>query len=294
MGSGGLATDPRTREGPVIDTQPSTLAAARPTRRRRLSVLVVAALAALVALSAFAPVASAGTAYDMEQQILGYINRDRSAAGLVPYRKWSALASVAGKRAARMASLNVLSHTAAGPYLSTQLNNAGIQWYDWGEAIGKTSYRWGSDAAKNLYHMWMGSSPHRAMLMSTGYNYIGIGVAYRSSNHTTYASIVVTDSKDHTGAVGRNGSLSAAGTTVDFSWTGYDPKLQKRTAGLRSFDVQVRVDGGTWSTALNDTTTLALSLADRPRGHWYGFRVQAADTRGTLGKWTSEARIWVP
>lgn len=230
----------------------------------------------------------------METQILGYINRDRAAKGLVQYRKWTALESVAGKRAARMASLGKLSHTAAGPYLSTQFTSYGIQWYDWGEAIGASSYPWGSEAAKNLYRMWMGSAPHRALLMSTGFNYIGVGVAYRSSNHTTYASIVLTDSKDHTGAYAQGVSLTATGTTVDFAWRGWDPKLQTRTAGLRSFDVQIRVDSGTWATFLDNTTRVTLQLTDRPHGHWYGFRVQAADTRGNLGKWTVEQRIWIP
>lgn len=256
--------------------------------------LLSAVLAALVALTAFAPVASASTAYDMESLILTSINRDRTGHGLVAYRRWSSLASVARKRAARMASLNTLSHTAAGPNPGTQLTSYGIQWYDWGEAIGKTSYPWGSEAAKNLFKLWMGSAPHRALLRSTGYNYIGIGVAYRSSNRTTYASILLTDSRDHTGASAQSLSLTATGTTVDFAWRGWDPKLQTRTAGLRSFDVQVRVDSGTWATFLDNTTRQTLQLTDRPRGHWYGFRVQAADTRGNLGKWTVEQRIWIP
>jgi hypothetical protein len=141
--------------------------------------------------------------------------------------------------------------------------------------------------------MWKASAPHRALMMSTGYNYIGVGVA-RASNGTTYASIVFTDSADHTGAVGRNVSVSASGTTVSYAWNGADVRLQKRTSGLRSFDVQYRVDGGTWRTIRNDTTVLGLSLANRERGHTYGFRVQAADRRGNLGRWSSEAKVWVP
>ncbi|HEU0242532.1 MAG TPA: CAP domain-containing protein [Candidatus Limnocylindrales bacterium] len=241
----------------------------------------------------YAPTASASTASNMESQILTWMNRDRVAAGLVAYRRDGKLAYVAGKRAARMASLRTLSHTAAGPNLGYQLSSYGVQWYDWGEAIGATSYPWGSKAAANLYSMWKASAPHRALMMSTGFNYIGIGVA-RASNGSTYASIVFTDSKDHTGAVGKNVSVSASGTTVSYAWTGADVRLQKRTAGLRSFDVQYRVDGGTWRTIRNDTTNRGLSLANRARGHWYGFRVQAADQRGNLGSWSREAKVWVP
>ena len=102
------------------------------------------------------------------------------------------------------------------------------------------------------------------------------------------------ESVDHTPAAARNGTLDGSGTTVRFAWSGYDPRLQTHTAGLRSFDVQYRVDGGAWRTIKNDTTVTALSLSDRARGHWYGFRVQAADRRGNLGRWTTESRIWVP
>jgi hypothetical protein len=244
-------------------------------------------------LAVHAPTASASTASNMEAQILTWMNRDRAAAGLVPYRRDSGLASVAGKRAARMASLRTLSHTAAGPSLGSQLSSYGIQWYDWGEAIGATSYPWGSKAAANLYSMWKHSSPHRALMMSSGFNYIGVGIA-RASNGSTYASLVFTDSTDHTGAVGRNVSASAAGTTVSYAWTGADVKLQKRTSGLRSFDVQYRIDGGTWRKIRNDTTERSLSLGNRARGHWYGFRVQAADQRGNLGSWSGEKKVWVP
>ena len=241
-------------------------------------------------LTASAPTATASTASNMESQILGWMNRDRVAAGLVAYRRDSALAYVAGKRAARMAAKNYLSHSAAGPSLGYELSQNGIQWYTWGEAIGASSYPWGSQAASNLYRMWRASAPHRALLMSTGFNYVGVGVA-RASNGKTYASIVFTDSSDHTGAVGRNVSVSAKGTTVSYAWTGADVKLQKRTAGLRSFDVQYRVDGGTWRTIRNDTTERGLSVANRERGHTYGFRVRAEDQRGNLGSWSSEARV---
>jgi hypothetical protein len=131
-------------------------------------------------------------------------------------------------------------------------------------------------------------------MFSARYNYVGVGFAYRSASNTTYASVVFAESKDHTAAVAKNGTLSRTGTTVRFSWSGYDPRLQTHTAGLRSFDVLYRVDGGTWRTIRNDTTSTALTLYSRPHGHWYGFRVQAADRRGNLSRWTSAKRVWVP
>jgi uncharacterized protein YkwD len=257
--------------------------------------LALAALvASLVVLPAVSSTANASTATDMAAQIVKAMNRDRAARGLVAYRTWGALTSLADDRAASLASKNTLSHAAAGGDVGSALTGRGIQWYSFGEAIGESGYPWGSQAASNLYGMWKGSSSHRALMFSSHFNYIGVGVAYRSSNHTTWASVVFSESRDHTGAIATNGSIGASGTTVTFAWTGKDRKLQTHTAGLRSFDVQLRVDGGGWTTVRNDTTSRSLSLSGREHGHWYGFRVQAADQRGNLGAWTAEKRVWVP
>ena len=255
--------------------------------------MLAAALSVATMLSVNAPSASADTAYNMEAQILSWMNRDRTATGRIEYRRDSGLALVAGRRAARMAAVRVLSHGVAGTNVGSQLSGAGVQYYTWAEAIGMSSYPWGSKAAAHLYRMWKASAGHRALMMSTTYNYVGIGVA-RASNGSTWASIVFSDSSDHTGAVGRNVSVSRSGTTVSYAWAGADVRLQRRTAGLRSFDVQYRVDGGTWRKIRDNTTARGLDLADRERGHWYGFRVQAADQRGNLGSWSSEAKVWVP
>lgn len=265
----------------------------RPSWRRRTSLLLAATLAVAVVLSISAPVASADTAYNMEKQILALMNRDRVAAGLVAYRQDHGLALVAGRRAGRMAARRILSHSVAGGDLGSELRANRIQFYTWAEAIGTTSYPWGSKAAANLYSMWKHSAPHRALMMSTGYNYVGVGVVH-ASNGSTWASIVFSDSADHTGASSRGVSVSKSGTTVSYAWTGADVRLQRRTSGLRSFDVQYRVDGGRWLNLRNDTSTYRLDLANRERGHTYGFRVQAVDHRGNLGSWSSELRVTLP
>lgn len=244
--------------------------------------------------AAAASTAATSTADSMAASVLSWLNRDRAARGLVPLRSWTALRALATDRATRMASLGTLSHAAGGGNVGTALTARGIQWYGFGDIIGASGYTWGSQAASNIYGLWTGSSTHRSIMFSARYNYVGVGLAYRSATGTTYASVVFAESVDHTPAAARNGTLSRSGTTVRFAWSGYDPRLQTHTAGLRSFDIQYRVDGGTWRTIRNDTTATALSLSDRPRGHWYGFRVQAADRRGNLSRWTTESRIWVP
>ena len=262
--------------------------------RRALTVLAAFVLAlSSVAIAPPAP-ARAATSSTMGTSLYGWINQDRAARGLRPLRVDSRLQALATDRATSMASLNTLSHAAAGGNLATALTNRGIQWYTYGEAIGVTTYPWGTEAATNIYAMWKGSPTHWSLLMSATFNYVGAGFAYRSSSGRTFASIVFTESVDHTRPVARMRSASRDGSTVKWSWSGYDPVLQTHTAGFRDFDVQYRVDYGTWKTIRIDTTTTSLTLTGRPSGHYYGIRVQGRDRRGNLSAWSSELRVWVP
>ena len=239
-----------------------------------------------------APVAAA-TAQTIEDQILGWLNNDRVARGLVPLRLDSRLRDLAEYRAGVMASTGILSHTIAG-CLSCQLTARAIQWFSEGEVIAWTSYSWGDPAAAWIYNFWMTSAPHRSLLMSSTFNYVGIGIAYRSANKTTWASMVFTESVDHTRPWAKNVSHSRTGSTVYWSWTGADTRLQTHTAGLKNFDVEYRVDSGSWTVILWGTTAKSLTLTSRPSGHYYGLRVRARDNRGYLSGWTTEIRIWVP
>ena len=130
-------------------------------------------------------------------------------------------------------------------------------------------------------------------MLSGTYNYVGIGAA-QAADGTTWIAAIMTESRDHTAPVAKNRSLYRSGRDVIFKWSGSDPRLQTHTAGLRSFDVQVRRDRGTWRTVRDNTTRTRAVFPDRARGHWYGFRVQSADRRGNLSRWTKEIRIWVP
>jgi uncharacterized protein YkwD len=262
--------------------------------RRSLSHALGAALIAAVAVTAFAAPASAATsASTAEAYIIGWVNTDRAAAGLAPLRGDADLAYLAGLRASRMASNNVMNHTIGGN-LYVQLNYLDVQWYRYGETIGWSSAAWTVDAARAIYRAWMKSSPHRALLMSTRFNYIGLGLAYRSSNARTFASAVMTESVDHTRAVARMKGASRSGDDVRWTWGGYDPWLQTHTAGLRDFDVQYRIGTGTWRTIRDNTTATSLTLRDRVHRRSYAIRVRATDRRGNVGRWTAESRIWVP
>jgi uncharacterized protein YkwD len=262
--------------------------------RRLLSHALGATLIAAIAVTAFAAPASAATsASTAEAMIIGWVNTDRAEAGLKPLRGDKTLAYLAGLRAYRMARNNTLSHTVGGN-LSYQLDYLDVQWYRYGETIAWSSAAWTVDAARAIYRSWMASSPHRALLMSTRFNYIGLGLAYRSSNGRTFGSAVMTESLDHTGSIARVTGASRSGDDVRWTWSGYDPRLQTHTAGLRDYDVQYRVGSGDWRTIRNDTTSTSLTLPDRPHGHYYGIRVRATDRRGNVGPWTPQSRLWVP
>jgi uncharacterized protein YkwD len=286
---------------------PSAPSAPRPRARRRLAGLSITSLALVAMLGTMpgqaaaattapstATVSASSSAPIMAASVLSWLNRDRVARGLVPLRSWSALTALATGRAGSMAATGILSHQAAGGSVGPALTARGIQWYRFGEIIGASTYPWGGQAANNIYSLWKASPTHRPLMFSASYNYVGIGFAYRSATNTTYASVVFSESKDHTAPVAHNETLSRSGTAISFAWSGSDPRLQTRTAGLRSFDVQYRVDDGTWRTIRNDTTTRSLTLGSRQSGHWYSFRVQAADRRGNLSPWTSATRVWVP
>jgi uncharacterized protein YkwD len=241
----------------------------------------------------YAPTASAATPSDAEAMVVGWINNDRIDRGLAPLRTDGDLAAIAGLRASRMASANVMSHTVGGD-LAAQLDWYSVAWYRYGETIGWSTAGFPVDSAKAIYRAWMGSSAHRALLLSDQLNYIGVGLGYRSSNNRTYASAVLTESPDHTRPVARVTSASRSGTTVSWTFNGYDPRLQTHTAGLRDYDVQYRVGTGTWSLYRDNTSSTTFSLANRPHGRYYSIRVRATERRGNVGAWSSESRIWVP
>lgn len=239
-----------------------------------------------------APAQAIITADTMEAHLLGWINSSRVNLGLQPLRADTALANLADYRAGVMASTGTMSHTVAG-CLSCELTSRGIQWYTEGECIAWDSYAWGDTSALAIFNMWKGSPIHWNILMSKVDNYVGVGIA-RRSNGSTWASVIETESVDHTAPWARMTSVARSGTTLTWKWTGADTRLQTHTAGLHNFDVEYRVGTGSWVLIRSGTTATSFTLSGRAHGHYYGLRVRSRDWRGYLSGWTAELRAWVP
>jgi uncharacterized protein YkwD len=264
-------------------------------RGRRPIVALSAVLLAVISLSTTPTAVLASVATDAESLLVDLINEDRADAGLVPLRRLHPLAVVAGDRAAAMASANVSNHTVGGD-LGDQLDDEGVVWYGYGETVGYSFAGWASGAARQLHDLWMGSPAHRDLLMSPDFNYVGAGLAYRSSNDRTFGTIVLTETADRSGARSwfATTTASISGRDITWRWSGADLLLQTHTAGLRDFDVQYRVGSGPWVTTRNDSTATSITLRGRTPGVTYGMRVRATDRRGNIGAWTAESRVTLP
>ena len=85
-----------------------------------------------------------------------------------------------------------------------------------------------------------------------------------------------------------------SGTTVHFTWSGADTRLQTHTAGLQNFNVDSGSTTDRTSRSGRARRATSLTLYHRAHGHWYTVRVQSRDRRGNLSVWSHGVRVWVP
>jgi len=249
-------------------------------------------LAGLLLLPAAAPVGATTTADPTvaaaQSAALAYANKERTSRGLVALRLDPRVLAVAQARAEAMAQADVLSHMQAdGNTASALLSAASIRWYGVGEIIALNFDAILASSASGAIAQWMNSSPHRAILLSTNYNYVAFGVAVSTTGKRYWAGVFI-KGPDRTGARARlytpvKQVLSATRTRVKFRWTGSDVRLQVLTSGLRNYELQRRRAAGTWVAYASTTaTSLTTSWA---RGRTYEFRVRAVDKAGNRGSW---------
>ena len=172
-------------------------------------------------------------------------------------------------------------------------DNAGIQYYAGTEVIAWSGYAPSASPENSLFSAWRNSSLHWGILMSSKYNYIGLGAGYKSSRSRDVPAGLLTESRTRL-ALDQDQQLVAQRHDGVLELDRRRHQAPDTHGGLKSFDVQYRVDGGAWTTVKDHTTAKSLTLTGRAHGHWYGLRVRSRDNMGIVAYYTWETRVWVP
>ena len=158
----------------------------RMTRRAPVGIAVI--VAAIVALGAPAA-ALAWTNYTFsstdENKTITLINQARAAAGLPALVESADLNSVARWRAKDMWDRNYFSHDIPSPpggKVFDEMKRRGICYTLAGENIGRNNYPDDQTTQVN-FNGWMASSTHKAIILGSGFNRIGVG-AFKGTGGT--------------------------------------------------------------------------------------------------------------
>jgi uncharacterized protein YkwD len=268
---------------------------ARGHHRRGLApILALVVSLGAAAIGPLPTAASSLTVEAAEASLLAWTNRDRAAIGLRPLRSDPALSAIAATRAGNLATSPTFSHEAAGGDMAPALAAAGAQWYGWGENIAQWPGGLSSTTIAAIYRAWQASASHRALLMSSRMNYVGFGVTVGGPGAHAFATTAFTEAPDSTAPGARIVEATRSGTSITFTWRGYDPWLQSHWAGIRDYDVWYRVDSGAWRLIRDNTTATTLRLASRASGHRYWLQVAARDRAGNVSRPSTPLSVWVP
>jgi uncharacterized YkwD family protein len=114
---------------------------------------------------------SAASPSGFEDQVAQLVNSERAKNGLKPLTHRADLKSVAEKKAQDMINSNYFSHTSpnyGSPF--DMMRTFGISYSSAGENIAK-----GQTTPQEVMNSWMNSSGHRANILNSSYNCIGVG-----------------------------------------------------------------------------------------------------------------------
>src|SRR5215207_449088 len=168
-------------------------------RARRLLPLLIGL--ALI-LPAVVPTPVAASASDAEAMILKKMNYERTKRGLVALRLDTRIAAIARDRSQYQARTGDADHTQGSKNVFDFIQAAGIKWYAAGEIIAQNRYYPSvEDSAAAAIKGWLGSSTHRSIMLSKGYNYVGFGYAMNPDNQRRYWTGVFLKGPDRTAPV---------------------------------------------------------------------------------------------
>jgi uncharacterized protein YkwD len=257
---------------------------------RRFALILTAGLVLAAAGGATPAAASSDVSVEQaESGMLSLINQARARHGLVPVRADARLMAIAGARARDMATKGYFSHTQPdGRNVFNLLSAYPVRWYSAGEVIAWNTWPGLADSAHAATGAWMRSTGHRHILMSRGYNYMGVGLAVGANGRKYWAGVFI-KGPDRTGgwvryATPRVARAATGSRRVSFGWSGGDVRLTVLTAGFHSFHVQRSVDGGAWVTVRGATTVKSVALTVGA-GHTVQLRVRVRDRAGNYGAW---------
>lgn len=124
-----------------------------------------------------------------EQLLLDLINGARTAQGLRPLALDASLVDVARKRSSDMGTRGYFSHVAPdGSNFVSLLDALRIRYSMAGETIARNNYSL-VDSAQIAYQGFMGSLPHRQIMLSPAYSSAGVGF-FRTSDGMNYFTVV--------------------------------------------------------------------------------------------------------
>lgn len=234
-----------------------------------------------------------------EWNILARHNNYRASRGLAPLRMAQQARLAARQRSQEMKNLNYLSHTSpTGKHATTLLARRGVNYQAGAENIGRVSWLGWDAVNKGVMNAWKNSSGHRQNILSTNFNYVGVGIA--RNNSKVYFTVIFLLQKDHSapqsGMLAASTGISVAAASdgsrnVTVRWWGRDRLLQRNTSGIRSFTVQYKKAGGSWRTVREATLTKSLTKNLSEGAHF--FRVRSVDNRGNRGSWGRTLRVTV-
>ena len=261
----------------------------RPSRVAVL--LVLGLLASFFVAPGTAAAADPMTISQAELAMVNALNVDRTTRGLVPVRVDSRLMAIARGRSADMVAKDYFSHTQPdGRNVFDIISAKKITWYGAGEIIAWNNYPTLETSVAAANNQWLNSPGHKAIVVSTSYNYVGVGLALGTNGKKLWTAVYMRG-PDLTGAKAKAATPTiAAGATseskrVTVTWSGGDVPLQVLTSGFHSYQVQRRVDGGAWKMVWIGTTRKSMTL-DLATNHTYEFRVAARDNAGNWGAWS--------
>src|SRR3954469_20710791 len=203
----------------------------RAPRRRLASLAVLAVIAGALVIPAHVSAEATPTAAQIsaaESAMVSALNADRAAVGLVAVQPDARLMAIARGRSSDMVAKDYFAHVQPdGRNVFDILSASGITWYNAGEIIAWNNYPFDSTTSA-ANRQWMGSPGHRAIIVSSDLNYVGVGLAVDPATGKKLWTAVFIKGPDRTGAKASIGTTSigtgstTANRRVRVGWAGSD------------------------------------------------------------------------